>query len=239
MQIEIIDFHSHILPGMDDGSPDIPTSLGMLREAARQGVGVQVLTPHYYPWKEEPERFLARRAQSAETLMQALEPGFPRVLVGAEVAFFPRMSETDLRPLCIGGTRVLLVELPFESWDRRVEDQLASLSLDRGYAVILAHVERYLRYGGNPETLERIAALPLRMQVNAEALLQLGSRRRALELFRRGRAQLLGSDAHNLSNRRPNLAAGRRLLGRKLGAEALEYIDETGSALLQEEIAVP
>lgn len=238
MQIEIIDFHSHILPGMDDGSPDVPTSLEMLRTAARQGVGIQVLTPHYYPWREEIGRFVARRAQSAETLLPACGESLPRLLIGAEVAFFPRMSEMDLSALCIGNTRALLVELPFESWDARVEEQLAALTLDRGYTVILAHVERYLRYRGNPEMLEKLAALPLRVQVNAEAFARFGARRAPLELFRRGRAQLLGSDAHNMTDRSPDLAFGRRFLKKKLGADVLRYIDETGSELLQEEIAV-
>ncbi len=237
MQIETIDFHSHILPGMDDGSPDVPTSLGMLREAARQGIGVQVLTPHYYPWKEDVAKFLSRRAESAEQLLPALEPGLPRLLIGAEVAFFPHMSELDLHPLCVGGGRALLVELPFESWDGRVEEQLASLTLDRGYTVILAHVERYLSYKNNPAALERLSALPLRMQVNAEAFLRFGTRKSALDLVRRGRAQLLGSDAHDLKNRRPNLASGRQILQKRLGADALRYIDEAGSALLQKEIA--
>ena len=238
MQIEIIDFHSHILPGMDDGSPDVSTSLEMLRAAALQGVGVQVLTPHYYPWKEEIGRFVNRRAASAEKLLPACDETLPRLLIGAEVAFFPRMSEMDLSSLCIGNTRALLVELPFESWDGRVEDQLATLTLDQGYTVILAHVERYLSYRGNSETLEKLCALPLRVQVNAETFARFGARRAPLELFRRGRAQLLGSDAHNLTNRSPNLASGRRFLEKKLGADVLDYIDETGSELLQEEIAV-
>ena len=238
MQIEIIDFHSHILPGLDDGSPDLTTSLEMLRAAARQGVGIQVLTPHYYPWREEIARFVERRARSAETLLPVCGEELPRLLIGAEVAFFPHMSELDLSPLCIGRTRALLVELPFESWDGRVEEQLATLTLDRGYTVILAHAERYLRYRGNPETLEKLAVLPLRVQVNAEAFARFGSRRAPLELFRRGRAQLLGSDAHNMTNRSPDLASGRRFLEKRLGADVLRYIDETGSELLQEEIVV-
>ena len=239
MHVETIDFHSHILPGMDDGSPDTATSLEMLRMAASQGVGVQVLTPHYYPWKEEIDRFLTRRAESAARLTEALEPGLPRLLIGAEVAFFPRMSELDLRPLCIGGSRALLVELPFESWDSRVEEQLAALTLDRGYTVLLAHVERYLGYKNNPELLSRFARLPLRMQVNAEAFTRFGTRRKALDLLRKELVSLLGSDAHNLTSRRPNLEFGRRYVEKHLGAEALRYIDETGSALLQEEIAAP
>ena len=237
MKLETIDFHSHILPGMDDGSPDVKTSLEMLRTAARQGVGVQVLTPHYYPWREEIGRFAARRAESAEKLLSVCGEELPRLLIGAEVAFFPHMSELDLSALCIGNTRAVLVELPFESWDGRVQEQLAALTLDKGYTVILAHAERFLHYKGNPEALEKLSALPLLVQINADAFSRLGSRRTALELFRRGRAQLLGSDAHNLTNRSPDLASGRRFLEKKLDADVLRYIDETGSGLLQGEIA--
>ncbi len=239
MQIETIDFHSHILPGMDDGSPDVTTSIDMLREAARQGVGVQVLTPHYYPWKEDVERFIARRAERAERLRAAMEPGLPKLLIGAEVAFFPHMSEADMAPLCIGGSRALLVELPFESWDSRVEEQLAALTLDQGYTVILAHVERYLQYRNNPAALGKLSALPLRLQVNAEAFSQFGTRKKALAFFRSGQPPLLGSDAHGMKRRRPNLESGRRFLEKRLGGEVLRSIDEAGSALLQKEIAAP
>jgi protein-tyrosine phosphatase len=237
MQIETIDFHSHILPGMDDGSPNVSTSLEMLRAAAQQGVRVQVLTPHYYRWRESIETFTARRAESAAALHQALEPGLPQLLIGAEVAFFPRMSETELSPLCIGGSRVLLVELPFENWDSRVEEELAALTLDRGYRVILAHVERYLRLKNAPDILENLSALPLRMQVNAEAFSQFSTRKKALAFFRSEKPPLLGSDAHNMTDRRPNLSEGRRFLSKKLGEELLRYIDEIGSEMLREEIA--
>lgn len=234
----IIDFHSHMLPGIDDGSPNVETSLKMLHMAREQGVGLQLLTPHYYPWKEEIDRFLARREESAQALRAVLTPDLPAIRVGAEVAFFPRMSRRDMSALCVEGTKVLLVELPFESWDARVTDELASLCLDRGYDVVLAHVERFLSYRGNAELLEDFTALPLKMQINTETFLKWSSRRRGLEMIRSGMAQLLGSDAHNLTNRQPNLAAGRRVIEKKLGAEALRTLDETAAELLAPESVV-
>ena len=87
------DLHTHILPGMDDGAPDVETSLAMLREEARQGVDTVVLTPHFYRDRERPEHFLARRARAADRLNSAIQalPGeerraMPRLILGAEVA---------------------------------------------------------------------------------------------------------------------------------------------------------
>lgn len=235
MDTKVIDLHSHMLPGVDDGSSDLRMSIAMLQMATEQGVEVQILTPHYYPWREDMERFLARREESWDRLRRALaEREAPQILIGAEVAFFRHMSGMDLRPLCIGGSRVLLVEMPFESWDEQTLDELAALSLDRGYDVVLAHVERYLRYRGNPEMLERAAQLPITLQINAESVLSWRTRGKVFALLRSGRVRLLGSDAHNLTERRPNLGPARNRMRRQLGGEILGMIDETGSALLQD-----
>ena len=228
----VIDFHSHILPGIDDGSPDVETSLGMLRMAAQQGVEVQVLTPHYYAWKENIETFLIRRRESAERLLAAVTPGLPQLYIGAEVAFFPHMSRHDLSGLCIGGGNALLVEMPFETWDSSVMDEITTLSLDYGYLVILAHVERFLQYRHNPERLLELGKLDLRMQVNSEALLSFSERRRIKGIRKTGQLFLLGSDAHNLKNRKPNLEAGRRVALKCFGAETLREIDRMGADIL-------
>lgn len=235
METKIIDFHSHILPGIDDGSPDVSTSLDMLHMAAEQGVQVQFLTPHYYPWKEDIHKFIERRSESFQRLQAALTPDLPRVFFGAEVAFFQHMSELDLEALCIGGSHILLVELPFESWPRQIMDVIATLSLDRGFQVVLAHVERYLHYKGNLEALQSLSSLPIYMQVNAESFLNFFGRKSVLKLLRSGLVRLLGSDAHNCSSRKPNLAAGRQVIQRHLGEEFLHDMDRTATALLERE----
>ena len=122
------DLHTHILHGMDDGSPDVETSLAMLREEARQGVDTVVLTPHFYRDRERPEHFLARRERAADRLNDAIlslpeeeRRALPRLVLGAEVAWWPNLADCEELPeLCIGRTKNLLVELPFTPWNDRM-----------------------------------------------------------------------------------------------------------------------
>ena len=85
----IIDFHSHILPGMDDGSKSVEMSVEMLNREAEQGIRKVIATPHFYPWSEHPEQFLARRDTAAAKLRKAMEMRnhLPEVIMGAEVNF--------------------------------------------------------------------------------------------------------------------------------------------------------
>jgi len=232
----IVDIHSHMLPGLDDGSPNTETSVKMLSAAREQGVTIQVLTPHFYRWKEDIPSFVSRRSESCRHLARGFTDEAPRLLVGSETAFFPHMSRHDLSPLCIAGTRVLLLEMPFETWDNAVAEEIAALSLDRGYEVVLAHIERFLGYRGNAEKLKSLAKLPIHMQVNAEAFLSFTTRARALKLLESGMATLLGSDAHNLTNRRPNLGPARAVIEKKLGRQMLSRLDGKSQTLLREAI---
>jgi len=234
--MKIIDFHSHMLPGVDDGSPDAETSVRMLRAAREQGVDVQILTPHFYRWREDIDAFLRRREASRQRLEDSLPDGLPRILIGSETAFYAGMSREELEPLCVEGTRALLLEMPFDSWPNSVVDELATLSLDRGYDVVLAHIERFLQYHGNREQLARLAELPIHRQVNAEIFLRFTTRGMALRLVRDGTATLLGSDAHNMTTRRPDLAGARAVIGKRLGPDALQGLDETANTLLREAI---
>ena len=84
------DFHSHILPGVDDGSTSLEESLAMLTLEAEQGVRHVVATPHFYAHHDTPEAFLSRRAAAEAMLREALKdhPELPGFTVGAEVYFF-------------------------------------------------------------------------------------------------------------------------------------------------------
>ena len=70
----VTDFHSHVLPGIDDGSTDVAESIALLRMEAEQGIRHVVATPHFYPRHDSPERFLNRRARS-ETELRREIPG--------------------------------------------------------------------------------------------------------------------------------------------------------------------
>ena len=233
MDAKIIDFHSHILPGIDDGSPDAETSLEMLRLAKDQGVQIQILTSHYYPWKESISSFCERRQKSISVLSELLPPE-PQIFYGAEIAFFRHMEKSELQKLCIGDSRTLLIEMPFESWNTCIIDDISGLCLDMDYRVVLAHVERFMHYSGNRRKLQDFSSLPIVFQINAEAFLHFGTRGTAADLIKSGYDIVLGSDAHNCSSRKPNLGEARAYIEKHFGIKCLNRMDLTASSLLED-----
>lgn len=230
----IIDSHCHVLPGMDDGSPDLDTSLEMLRRQAGQGVGTVCCTSHYYAHRETVAAFCARREKAMDRLRSALTPDLPRLLAASETAFFTGISECpDLDRLCIQGTRTLLLEMPFAVWNDFQMEEVTALVLDRGVQVMLAHPERFCAFKGNRERLRRLEELPAAYQINAGALLSWRTRHLALELLREARFPLLASDSHNLTRRAPNLQEGRRAAAQRLGNGFLDRLDQTAAAWLK------
>ena len=223
-----IDLHSHILPQLDDGSDSVEMSLAMLYQMAEQGVDVVCATSHYYAKYNSIPTFCERRAEAMERLSSVLTAELPRVLPAAEVAYFPHMEEQELTPLCIQGTRTLMLEMPFADWTGLQLETMEALVLDCRYDVVLVHPERFCFSKSNRHKLEKLAELPIGLQVNAGSLLRWGTRRLALDLLQMAQYPLLGSDCHNLTSRPPNLKEGRKVVMQKLGEAFLKKIDWYG-----------
>lgn len=139
-----VDIHTHCLPGMDDGAKDLETSLQMLRLLRRQGVAKAALTSHYYPHKESLDSFLKRRRRrgSGCARIPAREE-YPELLLGAEIYVTRGLSEQNLRPLCIGKTDLLLLELPRQPYKAWILEELRNLTYALDIIPVLAHLERY------------------------------------------------------------------------------------------------
>ena len=223
-----VDLHSHILPQLDDGSDSVEMSLAMLYQMAEQGVDVVCATSHYYAKYSSIPAFCERRAEALERLSSVLTAELPRVLPAAEVAYFPHMEEQDLMPLCIQGTRTLMLEMPFSDWTGLQLETVEALVLDCRYDVVLVHPERFCFSKSNRHKLEKLAELPIGLQINAGSLLRWGTRRLALDLLQMAQYPLLGSDCHNLTFRPPNLKEGRKVVMQKLGEAFLKKIDWYG-----------
>ena len=224
----MIDVHMHLLPGMDDGSESVETSLGMLaRSAGAEGV---CATPHFYADRDTPESFLRRRSAAWARLKAALPEGHIPIRLGAEVRYFEGMSRAEELPaLCLEGTRLLLLEMPFQPWTERMLAEVDGLSR-RGLVPVAAHLERYLELAPK-RLLREFWELDLLVQCNAEFFLERRTSRRALKLLREGRVQLLGSDAHNVGARPPRLAEAAALIEKKLGPEVLAELRRTEESL--------
>ncbi len=229
----IIDLHTHILPAIDDGSPDLPCSLDMLRMEAEQGVSVVCASSHYYFEQNSIETFCSRREAACQKILARRGADIPRVVLAAETAYFPGMTDSDeLKKLCVSGTRTLLLEMPFFEWTSLQVNTVQALVLDLDYQIVLVHPERFCFSRNNTDKLMRLCKLPIGLQVNAGALTRFRGRAKALELLEAAPIPLLGSDCHNTGSRPPNLADGRKIVGKKCGADFLKRIDEEGERLL-------
>ena len=230
------DLHTHILPGVDDGARTPQDSIAMLQEQFMQGVDTVVLTPHFYPDRESVESFLERRdaafAELEDTisqLPQEAREALPQRLLGAEVAYVPGLHEADdLRGLCIGNTKHMLLELPFYPWDTRLIRGLYDVLGHSGVTPVLAHMERYFAYQGK-RMLNEVLELGLPVQVGTDMLAMMFSP--AMRLLRQGRGHLLASDCHDLYRRPPALRQAMSLVEKKLGQEAVEELNSLADHL--------
>lgn len=216
----VTDFHTHILPRMDDGSDSPGTTRAMLDAMAAQGIRRAAATPHFYPMREDLPRFLERRARALERLLSVYDPSrHPQILPGAEAAYYRGISGSARLPaLCLAGTRLLLLEMPFGRWPREAVEEVAALERSAGIKPVLAHIERYIarQRRGTAAYLRESGVL---FQANASFFLDSRTRKRALRMLRDGEIQFLGSDCHNMTGRRPDLGA------------ALERIEAAGVGL--------
>ena len=201
----MIDIHTHILPGVDDGSKTPEESLQMLKAQAEQGIDHVVLTPHFYANQNSPEIFLQRRAQAYERLKTVLSPELPQVYLGAEVQYFEGICNAEnLNRLCLGGERLLLLEMPFHPWTQRMVPDAMELNSRSDMQVILAHIERYFNFA-KPEMWDDLRNNGLLMQSNATFFLDHKTQKKALDMYERGLIHFIASDCHNMTVRPPNL----------------------------------
>lgn len=224
--IAMIDWHTHILPGIDDGCKNVTESIAILEHYRNRGVSAVVLTPHFYPHKESVDRFLKRRDKAVKKLENGITEAslggnsLPQLIIGAEVFFYPelaRMEESRLKRLCIGDSSYLMIELPLETWNNRIYESLENLICNRGIKPVLAHINRYYHCIKNPAYLKDLVDMGMLIQLNTEALDGFLSRRRALKWIKSGYVQLLGSDCHNMTTRKPNLHYGVEIIERCIG----------------------
>ena len=218
----LIDFHSHILPGVDDGSRSVAESIEMLRMEAAQGVGHVLATPHFYAQSDSLRRFFARRAAAMDELQRAADgcEGLPTVELGAEVHYFAGMSDSEvLSQLTIGGKECILIEMPPSPWTEQMYRELEWIYTKQGLVPVIAHLDRYIGPFVNYRIPQRLAELPVVVQANASFFLSRSTQKLAVRMLRKGQIHVLGSDCHNLTDRPPNLDKALRVIKQRLGNE--------------------
>ena len=228
----MIDWHSHILPAMDDGSRSVAESISMINMQVSQGVSTVIATPHFYANDGTVDSFLNRRKKALELLEAELPDGPPRILLGAEVKYYQGISRLEeLKALRIENTKLLLLEMPVSRWTESMIRELIELSGKSGIRIILAHMERYFKFQ-DQSVWERIFESGILSQVNSSFFTSLATKRKALALLRDGRIQFIGSDCHNLTSRPPQIGKAFDIIKKKLGNDYISQMSEYGYSLL-------
>ncbi|MBQ7566299.1 MAG: hypothetical protein IJT18_04190 [Oscillospiraceae bacterium] len=234
------DLHTHILPAVDDGARDVQTSIAMLTAAKAQGVDAVALTPHFYLDHRTPQEFLARRQRSFDALRSAIDAlpaaereALPPVTLGAEVLWMPYLSRVEgLEKLCYEGTRLLLLEPPFGKWGSDWFRDLNDIIDMRGLIPVIAHIDRYAG-AQSRGAMDELRRMGLPTQISAEAFTVRRTRAWALAQIKSGAADLLISDCHNTTDRKPNTGDALEVIGKKLGEDAAQMLREKSDRLLK------
>ena len=230
----LADFHTHCLPGIDDGAEDVATAKAMLKAVADQGIETVVATPHFYWGDHRVSSFLERRA-AAVAALQPHMAGLPKLKLGAEVLLREGISQVDLRPLCLEGTDVLLVELPFMRAPGWLLEELENIAYNQQITIMLAHLDRYMPWYST-ERIESLLDLPdVIVQLNADSLAD----RRFIKDLNKWLPDtprlVLGSDMHDTKERAPMLEdAMTRMEKKRFGRDWLEQMESTTRELLTE-----
>lgn len=233
----IIDIHSHILPGVDDGAKTMEEALGTLMEAQRQGIEKIIVTPHYHPG-----RYIVTPAQIREKLaLLSAECRTRNICVelypGQECFYHSGMSDALLngKALTMAGSRYVLVEFEPDCLYSYMASGLRELQ-SCGYRPILAHFERY-RCLREWERLDELKERGTLLQMNFDTLLFGGSvfhRNPWKKAIENGLVDYLGSDCHGTHFRPLETAkAVRRLTAWINPASADELLHERAADLLK------
>ncbi len=221
----MIDMHSHILPGIDDGAENVKEALTMLEDAYKKGCSTVVATPHLRAYSEEEiEEALKMRDMAYENLMSEAKKGeavIPEIKLGFEVLLDKEITVfPSFRKLCIEGTNAMLVEMPMHHWDAFALSRIDNLKKE-GILPIIAHLDRYIVFKKN---LERVLSMEgVIYQFNAEAFLGRHRLNLIKKTLKMGKTVVVGSDMHHSAGvRRSRLyEAYRKMIGKRKDYEAV------------------
>jgi protein-tyrosine phosphatase len=232
----MIDLHSHILHGVDDGARTLADSVEIARAAVAAGITTIAATPHVRDdWPTDAGVMEYRVAELRDELRIAeVDLG---LRTGGEISFdwLSRLTTEELRRFGLGGTRYLLVETPYYGWPLGLPDAMVSLR-DEGIAPVLAHPERNGEVQADPERLARLVDYGVLVQVTAASVDgRMGRRAQecGLHLIQTGLAHLISSDAHHASVREVGMVAAAEAVG---GGDLAQWLtlDVPGSILADE-----
>ena len=232
----MIDLHSHLLPGIDDGSKSLQESLKMARIYEKAGYHQVVATPHWIAgtsWMPTPGEI---RVQVAALNQSIKDEGINlSVLPGMEIALDPKiprlLDEKKLQPL--GKKSYVLIETPFQMFPMGWEQVFFAIA-SRGYTVLLAHPERCTQLADKPMLFDTLIEKGIYLQINWNSFLGYHGReaaKLARYLATKGYIHCLATDSHDVDNRHAgNVQRAAREVEKLVGPRNLQLLAKENPA---------
>jgi protein-tyrosine phosphatase len=224
----MIDLHSHILPGVDDGARSLEESLAIARMAVADGIEVMAATPHFMPgmYDNEAEDIRIRVAELNQMLhREGIELA---VVLGSDAHMRPDFVQClrDGTLPTLHGSRYVLFEPPHNVKPPRLDELLFNIQV-AGYMPIFTHPERLKWIEHDYDAIKAAAASGVWMQITAGSLTgRFGKRPKywAERMLGEGLVSILATDAHNTRSRPPLLAEAVEIARREVGMDEATHL---------------
>jgi protein-tyrosine phosphatase len=231
----LIDLHSHVLPGVDDGARSDDLALDMLRAAEADGTSIIAATPHAHHVSAskiiDGVDHLRKLADAAGIEIE--------IIPGHEARLAPDIAERyrqgDIIPL--NHTSYQLIELHlFEEWPKELSERSIGRIQEAGLIPIMAHPERYPAVQRDPDWIETLIQRGILMQLNSHSLTGYHgpeARETAELLIRRNLVHIIASDAHNPGRRPPVVRAALNRAAEIAGPEYVHWMMSNTAAIVR------
>lgn len=233
----MLDLHSHILFGIDDGAATLEDSIALLELMKNDGIKSVIATPHFYPQDTDIDDFLLTAHNNYSILKKAAEErGLPKVYLGCELLYFSGLGQSNsLNKLCLNNSDYLLLELTDNVINDKLFSDLNTLIKQTGIIPIIAHIERYCKAKNYKKLLHFVAENSIPVQVNATAFLTVYFKRAIKKLIKLKIPIILGTDAHSITTRPPKINDALTVIEKRYGAEFKKRIIRN-SAIISKKI---
>lgn len=232
------DLHTHILPGIDDGSKNVEMSLELLNLEKENEIHAIACTPHFDFERQDLQEFIQNRFEAAKRLAQAFQKRKCEfhLKFGAEVRISPSILENETAPLCYQNTKIMLLEMPTRyrpQWDCDVIYQLTLA----GVTPLIAHIERYPYLQENPSMVLDWFDAGAFFQVNATSIVDAPRLRKLIyQLADHNLVHVVASDTHSPDKRPPKLAKAMKMLSDKFGSNFVDTLKSNADSFFAGEV---
>ncbi|MBQ1371607.1 MAG: hypothetical protein IIY70_01625 [Oscillospiraceae bacterium] len=224
----LADIHSHILCDVDDGAKDQEGMLAIVQMAYRNGTRFLCATPHYHPG------FFGENGQKSlrvfETLKAAVSSQCPelRLALGNELRYGPAAVEWLEKGACrtLNGTNYVLVDFLQNEGTEKIIEAMHRL-MNAGYRPILAHAERYEKFGRDWKSIAQIREMGVRIQLDAASIFggwDWHSKHMSRSLLKHHVVDYIASDAHDVDHRNPDLSKAFTFVSDRYGIHFAEKL---------------